>query len=78
MLRQCYIPSWDAKDETGKEIALSPSHSLGLVQMNLPQGKHTIEVALLPTALEKVSRWITLGSIIICLIIFSMTQKRRT
>jgi len=75
-LHQCYVPAWQAKDNTGHMIPVSPGKPLGLIEVTLPTGQHDIEIAMVATPVEYWSRWCTVLSAILCLFLLGTQETR--
>lgn len=60
-IRRNYFPSWIARDESGKIFATNPSDD-GLIEFKGTPGKHTYEVYVGSTMIEKIANLITIIS----------------
>jgi len=69
VLHQCYLPLWQAYDESGHPIALSPVTSEGLLGLTLPAGHHTVEIVFTSGVMENLGRLASAFALCICLIL---------
>ncbi len=67
LIRQCYVPLWEARDETGQRIVLSPSEGQGLIKLTLPQGTHTVRLVFTEGPVQKMGRFASLFALLLCL-----------
>ncbi|MDQ3239481.1 MAG: hypothetical protein M3P33_03080, partial [bacterium] len=72
-----YFPGWSAY-LNGKVQTIRYKDTNGVITLDLPQGRHNLELKLHPTLIRTVSESITLSTVIILIILFSIRKINGT
>lgn len=64
-IRQMYFPGWEATLD-GKKIEVYPQGKQGLATVDIPAGKHTLDIWYGGTSNQHLSMWVTLFGLLIC------------
>jgi hypothetical protein len=76
-VRQCYVPAWEAFD-SGRSVPLGAAGPDGLIQITLPQGRHTVELRLAETRSMVYARWAGAVSLVLCLMLLMLGPRVAT
>jgi len=74
-LPMVYFPNWQAFDQNQNPLTVDTSSNLGLIQLNLPPGKHQIQLKLKNTPIRTLANTISLVTLIATLIYVKKHQK---
>ena len=72
-IRRLYFPSWQITDNN--QIITYTSNPNGLITFTLPPGKHTINITLHQTPIEKIANFISLLTLILTLALITIPDR---
>lgn len=74
-LRKYYSPGWKGLLDNRHKLDIYASKPYGLVSINVPKGRHEVEIALDKTSVEVLSEYMTIGGVFLSLVLFILTRN---
>lgn len=74
-VRQCYVPAWQAFD-SGKPVPLTAAGPDGLISIDLPQGRHHVEIRFTQSPDMAAAQHAAVASLGLCLLLFIGSGRR--